>query len=124
MFISVCFLAFLFLQWCRSGVCAIKTAIIEPYAIITRQSLIGKTPEKSNLIDDRKYGNLMKQEYNFNRVRRHFHSIQACGNYILFGVYINISFRHPYGVNGANPVNVNQDAYLVNLADCEKVAPA
>lgn len=53
-------------KWCRSGICLLKTSLFEPLSSIQRQSL--KSSDKSSLIDDRKYGNLVKQEYNFNRV--------------------------------------------------------
>lgn len=45
---------------CKSGVCTLKTTFLESYSV-PRQVLSSKTPEQSNLIDNRKYASL-KQE--------------------------------------------------------------
>lgn len=55
-----------FLKWCRSGLCVLKTAAFEKYTAISKP-ILPDTSEKSNLIDDRKYGNFMKSEHSINR---------------------------------------------------------
>lgn len=44
----------------------LKTAAFEKYTAVAKP-LVSETSEKSNLIDDRKYGNLMKSEHSINR---------------------------------------------------------
>lgn len=53
-------------KWCRSGVCVLKTAAFEKYTAIAKP-LVSETSEKANLIDDRKFSNLMKSEHTINR---------------------------------------------------------
>lgn len=42
--------------WCKSGVCSLRKIFLESFSI-TRQ-IVSRSPDKSNLIDDRKKGNL------------------------------------------------------------------
>lgn len=44
----------------------LKTSAFEKYTVLSKP-LVSETSEKSNLIDDRKYGNLMKSEHSINR---------------------------------------------------------
>lgn len=62
----VLFSIFPSIKWCRSGVCVLKTAAFEKYTALAKP-LVSDTSEKSNLIDDRKYSNLMKSEHTINR---------------------------------------------------------
>lgn len=58
-------------QWCRSGVCVLRTTIIETSPQYTRPLHIGggvSQQEKLNFVDDRKFENLMKSDYPVNRV--------------------------------------------------------
>lgn len=55
-------------KWCRSGICVLKTAVIEKYSVQPKPTFSDNAADKSNLIDDRKFGNLMKSEHNFNRL--------------------------------------------------------
>lgn len=54
------------LQWCRSGICVLKTAAFEKYTALTKPTT-SDTSEKTNLIDERKFSNLMKSEHSMNR---------------------------------------------------------
>lgn len=58
--------SFSIFKWCRSGICVLKTAAFEKYTALAKP-LISETSEKSNLIDDRKFSNLMKSEHTINR---------------------------------------------------------
>lgn len=60
------FINFIFKQWCRSGVCVVKTTAFEKYTVVSKP-ITAETSEKTNLIDDRKYGNLLKSEHSSNR---------------------------------------------------------
>lgn len=68
LYASLIFFSSLFLnpKWCRSGVCVLKTASFEKYTALAKP-VVSDTSEKSNLIDDRKYGNLMKSDHSINR---------------------------------------------------------
>lgn len=74
------FYASIFHKWCRSGICVLKTAAFEKYTVLSKPLQSESGGEKSNLIDDRKFGNLMKSEHSLNRlslvrtakVRNHF----------------------------------------------------
>lgn len=56
------------LKWCRSGMCVLKTALFEKYTMAVKQPVAESTLEKSNLIDARKFGDLVKSEHNLNRL--------------------------------------------------------
>lgn len=57
------------MKWCRSGICILKTAAFEKYTVLSKPlQSEGGGGEKSNLIDDRKFGNLMKSEHSLNRL--------------------------------------------------------
>lgn len=48
--------------------CVLKTAVFEKYTMAVKQPVAESTLEKSNLIDARKFGDLVKSEHNLNRL--------------------------------------------------------
>lgn len=55
-------------KWCRSGLCVVKTAVLEKYTVVTKQTVSDTTADRTNLIDGKKFGDLVKSEHTLNRM--------------------------------------------------------
>lgn len=62
------FLFFFAKKWCRSGICVLKTDTFEKYTTISKLTQSESDGGNTNVIDDRKFGNLMKSEQRINRL--------------------------------------------------------
>lgn len=48
--------------------CVVKTAAFEKYTVVTKQAVSDTVGDKSNLIDGKKYGDMVKSEHTLNRM--------------------------------------------------------
>lgn len=55
-------------KWCRSGICVLKTDTLEKYTTVSKPIQSDSEGGKTNVIDGRKFGNLMKSEQTMNRL--------------------------------------------------------
>lgn len=55
-------------KWCRSGICVLKSDTFEKYTTVSKPTQPESEGQNTNVIDDRKFGNLMKSEQSINRL--------------------------------------------------------
>lgn len=94
----------------------LRTTIIESSLPYTRPvHVVGVShQDKSNFVDERKFENLMKQEYPVNRV-----SFCRCAFKYNFNLcaFLVTNYRHRFGTTGAMLANANRAACMGSQDD-------